>query len=91
MLFSKGYISRCLRIDFYSVVNPDTTPFLTISPEGFNGSEKIMKHPIIYPLINKLLIPTLDALRQSKFLTLKRYCMLSFLRNKPEANSTKKN
>lgn len=54
MLFSKGYISRCLRIDFYSVVNPDTTPFLTISPEGFNGSEKIMKHPIIYPLINKL-------------------------------------
>jgi hypothetical protein len=46
-LFTKGYIFRCLRIDFYSVLNPDTTPFLTISPQGFNGSEKIMKHPII--------------------------------------------
>lgn len=54
MLFTKGYVFRCLRIDFYSVLNPDITPFLTISPQGFNGSEKIMKHPIIHSVLNKL-------------------------------------
>lgn len=54
MLFTKGYVFRCLRIDFYSVLNPDTKPFLTISPQGFNGTEKIMQHPIINAVLNKL-------------------------------------
>jgi hypothetical protein len=89
MLFTKGYISRCLRIDFYSVLNPDTTPFLTISPQGFNGSEKIMKHPIINPFSISFLIPMLDALRQSKTLTLKQYCMLSFQRKQTRGKKYK--
>lgn len=54
MLFTKGYVFRSTRIDFYSLLNPDTVPFLTISPKGFNGSEKVINHPVINAVINKL-------------------------------------
>jgi hypothetical protein len=90
MLFSKGYISRCLRIDFYSVLNPDTTPFLTISPEGFNGSEKIMKHPIINSVLNKLFDTHVRCVEAKQNPNFEAVLYAQFPENKPEVKSTKK-